>query len=104
MTPSHQADAPVCLILITYVAPIEEIDRHMKAHLAWLEGGYREGLFLMSGRRNPRTGGVIVSRGYQAEVEALAASDPFVTGGAATVEVIEFNASWAAEAVAALLA
>ena len=101
---SSQADAPVCLILITYVAPLDAVDRHMKAHLAWLERGYDERLFLMSGRRNPRTGGVIVSRGHQAEVEALAASDPFVTSGVATIEVVEFNASWAADEVAAALA
>ena len=104
MRPSSQADAPVCLILITYIAPLDEVDRHMKPHLAWLERGYDEGLFLMSGRRNPRTGGVIVSRGQKAEVEALAASDPFVTDGVATIEVIEFNASWAADKVAALFA
>jgi uncharacterized protein YciI len=102
--PATNADAPVCLILINYVVPLDEVDRNMKAHIAWLERGYDEGLFLLSGRRNPRTGGVIVCRGRKAEVEALAASDPFVTSGAATIEVIEFNASWAADAVAAILA
>lgn len=102
--PATNADAPVCLILINYVVPLDEVDRNMKAHIAWLERGYDEGLFLLSGRRNPRTGGVIVCRGRKAEVEALAASDPFVTSGAATIEVIEFNASWATDAVAAILA
>jgi uncharacterized protein YciI len=102
--PATNADAPVCLILINYVVPLDEVDRNMKAHIAWLERGYDEGLFLLSGRRNPRTGGVIVCRGRKAEVEALAASDPFVTSGAAAIEVIEFNASWAADAVAAILA
>lgn len=102
--PATNADAPVCLILITYVVPLDEVDRHMKAHIDWLERGYAEGLFLLSGRRNPRIGGVIVCRGHKPEVEALAASDPFVTEGAATIEVIEFNASWAADAVAPLFA
>ncbi|HEX7850115.1 MAG TPA: YciI family protein [Sphingomonas sp.] len=102
--PATHGDAPVCLILITYVVALDDVDRHMKPHIDWLERGYDEGLFLLSGRRNPRTGGVIVCRGHKAEVEALAASDPFVTSGAATIEVIEFNASWAAEAVVPLLA
>lgn len=102
--PATHGDAPVCLILINYVVPLDEVDQHMKPHIDWLERGYDEGLFLMSGRRNPRTGGVIVCRGHKAEVEAFAASDPFVTSGAATIEVIEFNASWAAEAVAPLFA
>lgn len=98
-----RTDAPACLILITYVVPLDEVDRHMKPHVEWLERGYAEGLFLLSGRRNPRTGGVIVCRGHKAEVEALAASDPFVTSGASTIEVIEFNASMAADAIAAVL-
>jgi uncharacterized protein YciI len=102
--PATHADAPVCLILINYVVALDEVDRHMQPHIDWLERGYDQGLFLLSGRRNPRTGGVIVSRGHKAEVEALAASDPFVTSGAATIEVIEFNASWAADAVVPLLA
>jgi uncharacterized protein YciI len=97
-------DAPVCLILITYVVSLDEVDCQMGRHVEWVERGYAEGLFLLSGRRNPRSGGVIVCRGHQAEVEALAASDPFVTSGSATIEVIEFRASMAADAVAALLA
>lgn len=96
-------DAPVCLILLSYIVPLDDVDRHMKAHVAWLERGYDEGVFLMSGRRTPRSGGVIVCRGRKAEVEALTKSDPFVTSGVATVHVIEFNASWAADAVAAAL-
>jgi uncharacterized protein YciI len=102
--PAMRGDAPICLILITYIVALDEVDRLMESHVEWLERGYAEGLFLLSGRRNPRTGGVIVCRGHKPEVEALAASDPFVTEGAATTEVIEFNASWAADAVAPLLA
>ena len=96
--------APVCVILLHYVVPLDDVDKHMKAHVAWLEKGYAEGIFLFSGRRNPRTGGVIVSRGRKAEVEALIASDPFVSTGCATAEVIEFGASMAADPLAALLA
>jgi len=101
--PVARTNAPVCLIILTYVVPLDEVDRHMKPHVEWLEKGYAEGLFLVSGRREPRTGGVILCRGRKAEVEALTTSDPFVTSGAATVEVIEFTASMAADAVASTL-
>ena len=58
----------------------------------------------MSGRRTPRTGGVIVARGDdREEMEDLAAGDPFVTGGVATVEVIQFRASQVADGLDALL-
>jgi uncharacterized protein YciI len=66
----------------------------MRDHMAWLDEHYDAGRFLVSGRRIPRTGGVIVARGDdQEEIAALAASDPFVTGGVATCEVIQFRAS-----------
>jgi len=96
-------DAPLCVILLRYVAPLEELDRHMEAHIVWLTKGYAEGIFIASGRQVPRTGGVILTRGHRREVEALVATDPFVASGAATAEVIEFTASMAAAGFAALL-
>lgn len=97
-------DAPLCVIALTYVAPIEAIDARMADHVAWLDRGYAEGLFLASGRKVPRTGGVILSRGHKAEVEALVATDPFVATGLASVEITEFTASMSADALADLLA
>lgn len=95
--------APVCVIELTYQVPLEEVDRHMKAHVAWLEQGFAEGLLLIAGRQVPRVGGFVLCRGHKAEVEAYAASDPFVTEGVATVRVTEMAASFASEALAATL-
>ena len=95
---------PLCVVLLTYTAPLDEIDAAMKAHMAWLDKGYAEGIFLASGRQMPRIGGVILSRGHKAEVDALIASDPFVASGKAEVQVIEFNASQAADGFGGLVA
>jgi uncharacterized protein YciI len=82
------------LLRLTYTKPLAEVDAHMRAHMAWLKRGYRDGHFVISGRQIPRAGGVIFARGDdRAAAEALAASDPFVAGGVATVEVIEFRAA-----------
>jgi uncharacterized protein YciI len=82
------------VLLLTYVRPIEEVDALMRRHVAWLNDHYDAGRFVVSGRQIPRTGGVIVARGDdREEMEAVAASDPFVTGGVATVEVVQFRAS-----------
>ena len=101
---AYRADRPLCVILLSYVRPLDEVDAAMKAHVAWLERGFAEGVFVVAGRQEPRTGGVILVRGRRAEAEALAASDPFVTGGVATAEVVQFNASFAAPALAGMLA
>lgn len=104
MAASVRADAPLCLILLDYVPSLDAVDAQMKHHIAWLEKGFAEGVFLIAGRQDPRTGGVIVARGQKAEAEALAATDPFVTSGVATARVVAFNASFVTPAIAALLA
>jgi len=104
MATSFRAEGPLCLIIVEYGLSIEAIDAQLKDHVAWLEKGFAEGVFLVAGRQDPRTGGVIVTRGRKAEAEALAATDPFITSGVATARVIQFNASFAAPEIAALLA
>jgi hypothetical protein len=47
---------------------------------------------------------VILARGDdRGEIEALAATDPFVTGGVAKYEVVEFRASQVADELRPLL-
>jgi uncharacterized protein YciI len=94
----------VFLLLLTYVKPLAEVDALMREHVAWLDEHYAAGRFLVSGRRIPRTGGVIIARGEdRAEIEALAATDPFVRGDVATCEVVEFRASQKAPGLDRLL-
>jgi uncharacterized protein YciI len=82
------------VIELTYRVPLTEIDAAMKAHVAFLERGYAAGHFLVSGRKIPRDGGIILAVGKErAEIEALMQQDPFVAGGLADVRVIEFRAS-----------
>nr|WP_274705329.1 YciI family protein [Sphingomonas sp. H160509] len=94
----------MCVVVLTYVAPLDAIDAQMKEHVAWLAKGYAEGVFLASGRQIPRTGGVILIRGEKAAVEAVVATDPFVSGGLATPEITAFTASMVLPGIAELLA
>ena len=45
---------------------------------------------LLAGRREPRTGGILLARGERDEIAAKAATDPFVVNGAASFDLIEF--------------
>jgi uncharacterized protein YciI len=82
------------VILLRYQVPLEEIDAAMKAHVAFLDRHYKKGDLLVSGRQEPRTGGVILARGKDRDaVERMMKGDPFVKGGLAEVEVVEFRAS-----------
>ena len=82
------------LIELSYKAALAEIDRHMKAHVAFLNQHYAAGRFVVSGRKIPREGGIIVAiGGTREEIEALMREDPFVARGLAEVRVVEFRAS-----------
>ena len=102
--PFVRLGAPLCVVMLRYTAPLEAIDAAMGEHIAWLREAYANELVLASGRRAPRTGGVIVMRGDAARVEALVATDPFVRGGLAEAEVVAFTASMATPALAEMLA
>lgn len=77
------------ILALTYVKPNEEADKHMELHMAWVKEGYAKGWFLASGRKVPRTGGVILAIGNRAEIEAYVAADPFMVHGVARYEITE---------------
>jgi uncharacterized protein YciI len=82
------------VIELIYKVPLAEIDAHMAAHMAFLEKYYASGHFLVSGRKVPREGGIILAMGKsRTEMEAIAREDPFCARGLADVRVIEFRAS-----------
>jgi len=82
------------VIELTYKAPLADIDAHMTAHVAFLKKYYDSGHFLVSGRKIPRDGGIILAVGdSRAEIEAIVREDPFCRHGLAEVRVIEFRAS-----------
>lgn len=86
------------VIELTYTADIAEIDAHMKPHMAYLKKYYASGNFLVSGRKIPRDGGIILAVGEsRAQIEAIAAEDPFHQRGLADFRVIEFRASQRAD-------
>lgn len=65
------------IVTLDYTASLEEMDKRLDAHRAWLHDGVKSGRLLAAGRRVPRTGGAFLARGTREEVEAWAATDPF---------------------------
>lgn len=82
------------VIELTYKADLSEIDAHMSAHVAFLKKYYEAGNFVVSGRKIPRDGGIIIAAGESKEaVERIVSEDPFHRHGLADFRVIEFRAS-----------
>jgi len=88
------------VIELIYKATLEQIDAHMAAHVAFLKKYYGAGNFLVSGRKVPRDGGVIVAVGAsKAKIEAIVQEDPFCRHGLADFRIVEFQASQRADDV-----
>ena len=86
------------VIELIYKADLSEIDAYMAAHVVFLKKFYAAGNFLVSGRKIPRDGGIILAVGKsRQQIEAIAQEDPFVAHGLADVRIIEFRASQRAE-------
>ena len=49
------------IISLTYKKPLPEVDQYAVGHLAFLDKYFARGKFIVSGRKNPRTGGVILA-------------------------------------------
>lgn len=77
------------IISLTYVKSTEEADKYIEPHMAWVKEGFDKGWFQASGRKVPRTGGVILARGDRAEIEAFVAADPFSIHGIASYDITE---------------
>jgi uncharacterized protein YciI len=86
------------VIELVYKASLDEIDAHMAAHVRFLQKYYASGHFVVSGRKIPRDGGIIVAVGESRErIEAIMSEDPFCARGLADARVIEFRASQQAD-------
>jgi uncharacterized protein YciI len=86
------------VIELVYKVDLARIDAAMKGHVAWLRRHYADGTFVVSGRKIPRDGGVILASGTdRAAIERIVQEDPFVAGGLADYRLIEFRASQRAD-------
>lgn len=79
------------IINLTYIKPLEFIDQILNEHIEFLNKFFKQGIFLTSGRKSPRNGGVILAKAENKnELERIVKQDPFIIKEAATYEIIEF--------------
>lgn len=79
------------IILLNYIKSVEAVDAVIPAHLNYLEHYYQLDKFILSGRKRPRTGGVILCQAQDKdEVWAIIEEDPFYLKKVAAYEVLEF--------------
>jgi uncharacterized protein YciI len=93
------------VIELLYKVPLADIDKHMTAHVRFLKKYYASGHFLVSGRKIPRDGGIILAVGKSRDaIEAIAREDPFCARGLADFRIVEFRASQKADDIESRIA
>ena len=90
------------VLLARYTAPIEEVDKLLEEHKAWI--GRNADKILLTAREEPLIGGLILARADSAEeVWEMIREDPFHASGMSDYEVREYNPVRAAPGVEGLL-
>ena len=79
------------IVILRYIVSLEEVERYLEAHRAFLQKYYDEGRFILSGPRIPREGGIIImAASVRGRVDQIMSEDPFIQNGIATYDVIPF--------------
>ena len=88
------------IINITYKVDLAVVDQHLEAHIAYLKTQYAHGNFIASGRKEPRTGGIILSPlTDKAALLSILDQDPFKVHDLADYDLIEFIPSMTSAAL-----
>ena len=86
------------IVSLNYKCEIGEVEKYLDAHVTYLKEEYANGNFIASGRKIPRTGGVILSCvKNKEELELILSKDPFKKACIAEYDITEFVPTMVAE-------
>ncbi|WP_288474536.1 YciI family protein [uncultured Pantoea sp.] len=89
------------VVFLNYIRPVEEVEALLSPHIDWLNRYFAAEVFIAAGRKDPRTGGMLLVRDMERErLDAILAEDPFVA--VAQYEVTKVNVTRSAETFVAL--
>jgi len=75
-----------------YLKPLQEVDLHRAAHVAYLQKLVANNVLLVGGRQMPPTGAVLIAKISSKEAFLkLLKEDPYVKAGLAEYTVLEFT-------------
>ena len=79
------------IIELIYKKSLDEVNHHLEAHRAFLDKYYTLGLFLASGPKQPRDGGVILALTDKEHAAQIIQEDPFNQQAIADYRILEFT-------------
>jgi uncharacterized protein YciI len=89
---SKDTKSNLFLVILSYKVDLEKVNSFRSAHLEFLQNCYDKNLFIVSGPKVPRNGGIILTRfDSKYMLRALLEKDPFAINDLADYEIIEFE-------------
>lgn len=77
------------LVLLKFAHRKADAPQHMAGHKAWLQRGFDDGVFLLTGSLQDGLGGMVLAHGLGAEALAGRVNqDPFVIEGVVSAEIV----------------
>lgn len=88
------------IVELTYKVDLDVADRYMDEHRKYVKKHQKEGVFLAAGRKNPRTGGIIIAdASSKISLSNLLKLDPFYINGICKYFITEFEPTTIAKGV-----
>ena len=78
------------ILNINYIKPLKEIEEHLQEHREFLDYYYDTGKFLMSGPKEPRSGGIILCNAKDQKKLLILYQEIHFCKKVAEYELIEF--------------
>ncbi len=79
------------IVSLTYTQPVELADKYLDGHYRYIDKYVAAGIFLLVGRKIPRTGGVIFCLAEsREELDRIMTEDPFTVHHIGEFEITEF--------------
>lgn len=92
------------IILLEFSENIDKASQFMEGHKKWLQQGFEDGVFLLSGNLKTQRGGGIIAHNISLEnLQLRIGNDPFVAENVVAPEIIEISAMKADERLDFLL-
>ena len=92
------------IVLLKFAANKGRAAEFMEGHKAWIERGFDDGIFLLTGSLRPGLGGAVVAHNTSlSDLQRRVNDDPFVMEGVVDAEILDIATSRADERLASVL-
>lgn len=81
------------IIELTYKKPLAEVNQFLEKHRMFLDKYYSKNIFIASGPKNPRDGGIILALSDKETMSKIIQEDPFHQQAIADYKITQFEPS-----------